>query len=89
MERQLADSRRGKNVQLPLTDLVRQSVAEPDRLQSGKSVALAGAARADRQVVDDQFTEADDENRRTVDQARALLLLVATGGKSSDAPALW
>ena len=40
-----------------------------------------------RQLVADQLAAAPGENRRTFDQARAVLL-VAAGGESSDAPAL-
>ncbi len=47
-----------------------------------------GAARADREAVADQLAAAAGENRRSVDQARTLLL-VAVGGESSDAAAVW
>jgi len=57
-------------------------------LQPRESVAAAGAASADRRLVADQLAAAPGENRRTVDQARTLLL-AATCGEPSDAPALW
>jgi hypothetical protein len=62
-------------------------VAEPDCLKPWELVATAGAARADREVVAHQLAAAVGEDRRTVDKARALLL-VAAGGESPDAPAL-
>jgi hypothetical protein len=51
----------------------------------GESLAAAGAARADWEVVTNQHAAAVGEDRRTVDQARTLLL-VAAGGESPDAP---
>ena len=33
IERHLSDSRRGKNIQLPLADLLRQSIQPPGRLR--------------------------------------------------------
>jgi hypothetical protein len=50
--------------------------------------APAAPAAADRRLVADQLAAAPAENRRTVDQARTLLL-AAAGGEPSDAPALW
>jgi hypothetical protein len=51
-------------------------------------VATAGTARADREVVANHLTAATGENRRTVDQAR-MLLLAAAGGEPSDAAVIW
>src|ERR1035437_315695 len=64
------------------------AVAEPDRLQPREFVAAAGVAGAGRHLVADQLAAAPGENRRTAHQTCALLL-VAAGGESSDAPALW
>ena len=47
-------------------------------------MAPAGAARADREVVTNQLAAAVGENRRAFDKARTLLL-VAAGGRASDA----
>jgi hypothetical protein len=50
----------------------------------GQPMAAAGAADAGCHLVADQLAAAASENRRTVDQARTLLLLAA-GGEPSDA----
>src|SRR5262249_60961502 len=49
-------------------------MALPDCLQPRQLVAAAYAAQGGRQLVADQPTTATGENRRTVDQARAVLL---------------
>ncbi len=59
----------------------------PDRLQPRKFVPAAGAAHEGRHLVADQLAAATAENRRTVDQARTLLL-AAAGGEPSDAAAV-
>ena len=64
------------------------AVAERDRLQPGESVAAAGAAQANRELVADQLAAAAGEDRRAVDKA-CPLLLAAAGGESSDAAAVW
>src|SRR5271163_2698613 len=73
-----------------LSPLSRQrgaAVVEPDRLQPREFVAAAGAADAGRLLVADRLAAAVDEDRRTIDQARTLLL-VAAGGESSHAAAV-
>ena len=63
-------------------------MAECDRLQPRDPVAALGAAQRSRQLVADQLAAAIGENRRSIGQAR-MIRLVAPGGKSSDAAALW
>jgi len=65
----LADGRRGKNTQLLLGELFRQSVCN----------------RTDRPLVADEFTAAAGEDRRLVDQAREVLLAAAGGKRSDAA----
>ena len=55
-------------------------------LSSRQPVAAAGAAAADREVVVDELAAATGENRRSIGQARSVLL-VAPGGESSDTAA--
>jgi len=47
-----------------------------------------GAADEGRDMVADQLAAATGETRRTIDQARTLLL-VAPGGEASDAAVVW
>jgi len=51
-------------------------------------VAPAGAADAGCHLVANQLAAAGGEDRRTIDQARPLLLAAARG-ELSDAPTLW
>jgi hypothetical protein len=51
------------------------------------SLAVGGAAEEHRQLVSHQLAAAPSENRRTLGQARPLVLAVGRG--SSDAAALW
>ncbi len=50
-------------------------MAEPNRLQPGESVAAAGAATENRQLVVDELAAAVGENGRTAGQARPVLLV--------------
>jgi hypothetical protein len=58
-------------------------VAERDRLQLGKPVAAAGAAKEDRQLVANESAAAVSEDGWTIDHAWSVLL-VATGERASD-----
>jgi hypothetical protein len=49
-------------------------MAEPDRLQPGKPVEAAGAAKEDRELVADQFAATAGEDGRETGQARPVLL---------------
>jgi len=63
-------------------------VVERDRLQPGESVAAAGVAKPDRQLVADQPATAAGEDRRQAGQARAVLLADA-GREPSHTAAVW
>src|ERR1035437_5792760 len=76
-------------VELPSFPVQRgAAVAERNRLQPREPVAALGAAQQNRQLVADQLATAIGENRRSIGQARSVLL-VAPGGKSSDTAAVW
>src|ERR1019366_10076180 len=71
--------------QLPPVSVQRSApVAERARVQPGESVAEAGAAEADRELVVDELAATVGEDRRQADQACAVLL-AAAGGEPSDA----
>jgi hypothetical protein len=55
------------------------AVVEPDRLEHGKPVAAVSVAKPDRQVIVDELAATIGEERRPMDQARAVLL--ATTGR--------
>src|ERR1039457_6558628 len=59
-------------------------MAEPDRLQLGKPVAVAGAAEEDRELVADQVTATVGEDRGQRCQARPVIL-ASVGRGPSDA----
>jgi len=61
--------------------------AEPVGLQPGKPVAAAGVAEANRELVTDESAAAAGEDGRTASETCALLL-VAAGGRTSDAAAI-
>ena len=63
-------------------------MAERDRLQSWEPVAAAGTADENRKLVSNQFAAAIGENRRSIGQARTILLATASG-ESSDKEAVW
>ena len=63
-------------------------MAERARLQLGEPVASAGVTAEDRQLDLDQPAIAPGENRRTADQARAVLL-APVGRESSQATLVW
>jgi len=63
-------------------------VVERNRLQPRESVAAAGAAQADRQLVLDQLAAAPGEDGRSIGQARTVLMAVL-GGESSDETVVW
>jgi hypothetical protein len=63
-------------------------VAERDRIQLGKPVAAAGAAKGNRNVVIDQFAATAGEDWREAGKACSLLL-AAVGGEPSDAAHVW
>jgi hypothetical protein len=54
----------------------------------GEPVAAAGAAEENRELVADELAAAAGENRRSIGQARTVLL-VAPGREPSDAAAVW
>lgn len=58
-------------------------MAQPDRLQLGKSVAEISVAEEDRELVADQFAAMAGEDGRQAGQARAVLL-ANTGGEPPD-----
>ena len=62
--------------------------AEPASLQPGESVAAAGTAEANRELVADQLAATTGEDRRTAGETCPLLLAFA-GGEPSDEAALW
>ena len=62
-------------------------MVERDGLQPGEPVAAVGAAEKDREVVADQLAVALGEDRRSSDQARAVLLADA-GREPSHAAAV-
>ena len=62
-------------------------MAEPDGVQPGESVAAAGAAEEDRELVADQFAAAIGEDGWPIGQARPVLL-AAVGREPSDQAAL-
>ena len=62
-------------------------MAERDGLQPGESLAAAGVAKEDRQLVVDEPAAAIGEDGGPIGQARPVLL-AAVGGKSSDPAAL-
>ena len=64
------------------------ALSESDHLQPREPVAALGAAQWNRKLVAAQLAAALGENRRSIGQARKLLL-VAPSGESSDAAALW
>ena len=51
-------------------------------------VAALGAAQQNRQLVANQLAAAVGKNRRPIDQARSIILVVP-GGESSDAAVVW
>ena len=63
-------------------------MAERDRLQPRDSVAAVGVASTNRDLVADQFAAAFGENRRSIGQARTVLLAVV-GGEPSHATVVW
>src|ERR1019366_69665 len=60
---------------------------EPAGLQPGESVAAAGIAQANRELVADQLAAAAGEDGRTAGEACPLLLAIV-GGRTSDAAAV-
>src|SRR5271167_397656 len=72
----------------PLQGQPGAAVAECSRLQPGKPLAAAGAAKGDQQLVANQLAAASGQDRRAPDKARPLLL-AAAGGESPDAAAIW
>jgi hypothetical protein len=75
-------------VELPPVPIERSAgVAECDCLQPGESVAAAGAAEENRQVVADQLAAAAGEDGRSAREARPLLL-AAAGREPSHLPPL-
>ncbi len=66
----------------PLPRQPRAAVTECVRLQCRQHMAAAGAADRDRPLVADQLAAAAGENRRTVDQARPVLLATLGGPPS-------
>src|ERR1019366_8565270 len=73
--------------QLPPVSVQRSApVAERARVQPGESVAEAGAAEADRELVVDELAATVGEDRRQADQACAVLLAAAGGEPSEAAP---
>lgn len=60
----------------------------PPEIDRQQTRGAAGAAHADRKVVNDHLAAAAGENPRTIDSARALLLASASG-EPSDPAALW
>jgi len=66
--------------ELPSIPVQRSSaVAERDRIQLGQSVAAAGAAEGNWNVVINQFAAAVGEDRRTVGKACPLILAIVGG----------
>src|ERR1017187_2028949 len=61
--------------------------AEPAGVQPGQSLAAAGVAQANRELVPDESAATTGEDRRTVGKTCALLLATA-GGRTSDAAAV-
>ena len=61
--------------------------AEPAGLQPGESVAAAGAAEENRELVADELAATAGEDRRTAGET-CPLLLAAAGGRPSDAAAV-
>ena len=63
-------------------------MAERDRLQPGESVGTVGAAQEDRQLDAHQLAAATCKDRRSIAQARSLLL-AAVGRVPSYAATVW
>ena len=68
IEEHLSDSRQGLNKKFPFADLLRQSVY---------SLATAGTAAQDQELVADELAAAADEDRWAAGQACPLLLAAA------------